>query len=473
MAICLLFIVIFLVLYRLNQEYFFDYDSFYNLEISTSLAASGKYATSPHNFFDVQITTGPTLLVPVAIAFGLFGQNLNSIYLVLASINSLFITSIILIPLLLHRSSRAIFIYPLISVFFILYFIKTVYAFEVVGETLGVLFLLWGFFFAFRAGEIRNKVFYLISGILLGLSVVTKLLDIILIVPVVYLPFYFHHKKILGYLKYLVFGLLLPILIWNFYIFATLGGFDQYIEYLKGWYQFVTEYSTYYLAPDGDRIKSDSLSGYFGTLLLTILFIISSVVSIKRHLKPRYFVLLKVFLISVLFGIFYFLVMDRTAMDRHLYPATLLLASTLAVFTVLLIHSHKRGDSKVFFPLLFLALTLCSLLWRGNRPLSERFIWSNDQRGAYCEFRQKINKLQKTGLSIDPQDSKKYLQPFSDFCDDGLTLSPSSQNKFYRVKENYELDGLDRETYVDTECVEKTQSVYRIGYTNIIACEAK
>lgn len=59
-----------------------SYDEAYNLQVSTHLAATGSYATDGSLWgaaaepFDVYISTGPTVLVPVAGLFALFGNSL-------------------------------------------------------------------------------------------------------------------------------------------------------------------------------------------------------------------------------------------------------------------------------------------------------------------------------------------------------------------------------------------------------------
>lgn len=145
------------------------------LVAARTLAQTGFYATQSVDglkLFDAMVTTGPTVIAPVALVFKLFGVGLAQARLVA-------VVYLLLGALGLFRVANQLY-GNAVGTLSILVFASLgeagaiVNGRNVLGEIAAITYLLWGaslFVSAQQTGRIR---FYLLSGLLLGLAVLTK-----------------------------------------------------------------------------------------------------------------------------------------------------------------------------------------------------------------------------------------------------------------------------------------------------------
>lgn len=200
------------------------YDDAYNLQVSQNIAKRGIYATNGAVFygkpvlFDYHITTGPTLLIPIALFIKLFGSTIiaSRIVPILVLIAFFAVLYLYLRQLVASKKIDAHLLFAayvlLASLVFALGSIDNL-LFSSVGELLGLTFLLSG-------GILLKKYHLFSSGLLIGLAVLTKTIYAMAI-PITLLLVYAHtqgglKQKILAIAKNLS-GIIVPALLFEIY----------------------------------------------------------------------------------------------------------------------------------------------------------------------------------------------------------------------------------------------------------------
>jgi hypothetical protein len=228
----------------------FSFDGAMNAQVARNLNRGLGYATSYpiHILFDGKIQTGPTVLLPVALFFKLFGESffsgllVNAIYLFLTATGILF---------LLRKCLKLAYIYTFFALFsFILTPSLFSYGFGLYGEIPALSFLILStiFFSRFYRSHSYSSVFF--SGLALGLSVLTKTV-MLLTIPSILLVFLTNSlgevnnvgclkKKVVGWLQILlkplfIFmgGFLIPLVSFEIYK-VNLMGVSEYLSWWKG-----------------------------------------------------------------------------------------------------------------------------------------------------------------------------------------------------------------------------------------------
>ena len=167
-----------------------DFDSAYNLNVARNLSKHGLYATSTYEgyqMFDSNISTGPTVILPISMAFSLLGIDLWVARLVMVGYLALFIAiSFFTISYLLSRRT---------AILSVVLFLTTNAFFEigtgVLGEIPALCFLLGGilsyhkFLTRKDVSNLRSMKYALLSGMLWGLAILTKRQFVFVILAVV------------------------------------------------------------------------------------------------------------------------------------------------------------------------------------------------------------------------------------------------------------------------------------------------
>jgi 4-amino-4-deoxy-L-arabinose transferase-like glycosyltransferase len=181
-----------LLIYQLPNWPVIWFDEGVNLQVSKNLAQLNQYGiASSDGFrpFDPWVTTGPTVLVPIALAFKLMGIGLLQARLVMALYSLLTVFFFFLLAEHLFGTKVAL----LSSLLLLVSPVGTGMLGDtsgtflglsrmVMGEIPALLFILVGTLSWFRWLDMSNKFFLLNSGIMFGLAFVTKPQTLLIIV---------------------------------------------------------------------------------------------------------------------------------------------------------------------------------------------------------------------------------------------------------------------------------------------------
>jgi 4-amino-4-deoxy-L-arabinose transferase-like glycosyltransferase len=153
----------------------FHFDEFFFLDAARTLAIHGQYATFSNGQlhpFDPYLSTGPTVIVPIALAFRLFGVDYLVARLVMVALMPLLFALVYLTTRELHGRVAAV-----VAAGFLLCVPDLwLYALTVLGEVPATLFLLAAVLAMVRGERARSRLpHYALAGALLGLAVLTKL----------------------------------------------------------------------------------------------------------------------------------------------------------------------------------------------------------------------------------------------------------------------------------------------------------
>jgi hypothetical protein len=186
----LLIIILFLILLLFKYFIYFPlgFDGAYNLEIPKNLYLSGEYKTNIAPF-DVFITTGYPVLLPIFLSFKIFGLGLIQAKIIMFAFFILFIFSLFLIFKIYIGYRLIIFLSLLTTLVLFFGFVpgSMHFIFEVIGELPALTFFLLSLL-SFRYGYRQNKrlskkwMYFALSGLLLGFAVETKIIMILSLV---------------------------------------------------------------------------------------------------------------------------------------------------------------------------------------------------------------------------------------------------------------------------------------------------
>jgi hypothetical protein len=209
------------------------YDEGVNLQAAANLARGIGYgllyddAGALHPF-DVQLTTGPTVIGPVALSFALFGVGLPEGRVVM-------LVYALLAALGLYHAGRRLY-GPQVGLVAVLLLCAADEAGpastrDVVGEVAGFAYFAWGVCLLASAEADSQFTSYASAGLLLGLAVVTKA-QFGLVLPALVVAWSMSRKTPVQKLAATVAALTLPVAAWQTVEFALLGR-DAIIPHLR------------------------------------------------------------------------------------------------------------------------------------------------------------------------------------------------------------------------------------------------
>jgi len=158
------------------------FDDAFNVQIPVSLVRSGRYETTYHQptLFDYRISTGPTVLVPVAAVLALLEPTYWSVRLPMALYLLAYILGLErLSRRLAARPERAWMPFLMMLAGFVLVPSGLATSAQVLGSLPAAAFFLWGIEVMSRALERGRTATAVAAGVLLGLAVVTKLIALL------------------------------------------------------------------------------------------------------------------------------------------------------------------------------------------------------------------------------------------------------------------------------------------------------
>lgn len=189
---------VFLASYRLSENPPTWLDEGTITQVSINLAKSGVYGiqTAPHHFISTDfLTTSFPVIYPVAASFSLFGITILNARLVMV----LFMALLCALSYLLIRSlaTEKKYALSLFSLFLLVTFAPLYgHGKNVLGEVPGLMFFVASLVLLYRAEKYPNLWLWALSGALAGLSMATKPIYLLIIVPSAFLIFLIQRKHI-------------------------------------------------------------------------------------------------------------------------------------------------------------------------------------------------------------------------------------------------------------------------------------
>jgi len=278
-------------LYQISDYPRMWYDEGVFSMVAANLATYRHYATtiiSGHQFldFDPGITTGPTLILPVAAMYMLFGVNILSGRLVSIVYLAGFLIMFYLLAKKLFGEDVALLSF--VSIFltrFILIPLK--WGRFVMGEVPAIFFLLLGLFLHSGAEESSRKYMYVLAGLAYGLSILTKEYVILFLFPALLLDLILSKRR-MNDTFLMLFAAMIPVTLFYCVKFSLLGGVfitntlgkGSFIEefFSPSFIPFNTLFSIYITVPIVialalfKKIRGRNFSGAESLLLLIVIF---------------------------------------------------------------------------------------------------------------------------------------------------------------------------------------------------------
>ncbi len=167
-------LVLFLATWRVSVVPTPWYDEGVNLQAARTLAQTGRYGViydaEPH-LFDLQLTTGPTVIAPVAAVLRASGGGLREARLVMAAYILLAVLGVYRLAQDVYGSGTGLLA---VLVLCAAGDASPVFARAVVGEIAALAFLVWGFVVLARARRSGRVLHYAAAGALFGCAILTK-----------------------------------------------------------------------------------------------------------------------------------------------------------------------------------------------------------------------------------------------------------------------------------------------------------
>lgn len=285
----------------------FHYDEAYNIQIPLHLKSSFQYATFD-SVFDMNITTGPTVLIPAAFFYHSSHPTLPR---VVTAIYSLIFLIYILKNFFTNRIEK-IFYLILINITPLFFLFSTV----ILGEIPGFVLL----FFCYIALS-RSK--YLVAGLLLALSIITKNIYILGVFPlIIQLILAFYNTKTIPfkYYKRFFIGFIAVFIIWGLYTFYQFNfNLSLYSQYLSDAVSFTRSRGHYQL---GAIEKRFSMIAYTlnigGAFFIFMMLFIAGFVGIKN----KQFSVRSLSIFTIVY-LLYYVLFGATNWYRHFFPSIL------------------------------------------------------------------------------------------------------------------------------------------------------
>lgn len=223
---------------KINTEAL-GFDDGWILQAPQNLSDKGIYASNGSLFegtdklFDVYLSTGPAVTVPIAAVFKIFGAGVFQARIVMAIF---FLSAIILAGIYVYSQTKSL--YAIFGPMIILLLTSPPIDFHlyILGEIPAIAFTL-GSLFAWS----KNK--YILAGVFAGLSFSSKTIMFFMIIAgflVLGLRLIRHWRKIQKPLLQLgswTLGVVIPVIIWETFKFIQLGG--TFAAYKQNWREFL------------------------------------------------------------------------------------------------------------------------------------------------------------------------------------------------------------------------------------------
>ncbi len=241
--------VAFLLLYRL--PYYstagFDEGAFFN--VARTFAREGVYAEASqagYRYTGPVASTGPTVILPVALVYRLFGVGIPQGRAVVVAYGALALIALYGLAALV-TDWRGALLAVILAVVGIDLLMPALLRGEHTGEGPGLFFLLAGLWFWLRPGE-RRWYTLLGVGVLMGLSSITKYQNAVFVLPALLLAWIvdlvWYRRR--GWRYFVVPGIVAGVIFfaWMYYILFLLGGADRAV------------------ASDAQGVQAATLTGY-------------------------------------------------------------------------------------------------------------------------------------------------------------------------------------------------------------------
>ena len=216
-----------ILLYLINYNYVsLDYDEFFNLQIPKNMAENGIYATYynlEYHLFDPLITTGPSTLLPIFLAFKTFGVDYLTARYIMAIFSVLMISMIYNITTKFFGSFVALFSSILVMLIpgFLLQGVKAL------GEFPAVLYFVIGIYLLCLAEKSNTKVNLFCAGVLFAFSVLSKQIFILVFFPILFYCLILKNNLLTR--MSLISSFLTTLILFELYKLYCMG-FENYLE---------------------------------------------------------------------------------------------------------------------------------------------------------------------------------------------------------------------------------------------------
>lgn len=484
----------------------FSFDGAMNAQVARNLNRGFGYVTSyPYQIlFDGKIQTGPTVLLLVALFFKVFGESffsgllVNALYLFLTATGLLYLSK---------KSLNLTYVYTFIALFtFILTPSLFSYGFGLYGEIPALSFLLFSTIILNKFFKFRAPYFAFLSGLALGLSVLTKTVMLISL-PSIFLVFLLNfleetrniglpQKNWMRLLSKPLFlfmtGFLVPIALFEIYkiklmgttnyliqwkgllieILGQAGITDRYGETLGVYDKLLNHLTLFH--------KYTGISPLILTLLLT--FTTISLVGLLYYRKQSEFlksqtptinVLAVITLVSTSYFVWWLLITpSQKAWYRRIFNGTVLLEISTIIATALITKILSSIKMRHRIPLIFLIhlplLTmLIGFLLHGSYHNLFISFYSTTEKTAIYNIANVINSLPKEskfygmGWWQAPAISFAANKDFSDLFRSPEILIPGEKKRSFLVADYHTLILAPKELNDTLD-----QFIYKIIYQN-------
>lgn len=369
-------LVLFLFLWRLDvyPAPWFDEGAYMN--VARTLVEDGVYAersSDGYRFNGAVISTGPTVILPMAAVFALLGVSVATGRLVMAVYGVLTLLMVFLLARRLLPDWRYALTALVLALLSWSNWMPLVFR-TVLGEgpaTFFVLTALWAWFAPGRAGTGRLVV----VGLLLGLACVTKVQFMLILGPVVALALLLDlvWYRRLGWRWFLVPGVVMSLVLsaWmgTAYLLLGEGIRDQVADFATTGSTATLSYFTFNLASIGVNLLG-VMAGHAFSGLLIIAAMVVGVLGLPRSAEGQRWGLLTTLLASSMFA---YLTVTGVAPDQNRMAIPLYLFGSLAMARMLFellgryrlswlgaVNAARSGELSltVFRPLLFVGFGL-------------------------------------------------------------------------------------------------------------------
>lgn len=337
----------------------FDYDEALGLIMAKIIYLTGTYSTYD-KLFDPVITIGATVYFPIVLIFN-FG-NIFLPRLIIFAYSLLFIY-IVTAKILKSEASKIIFLFLLCVTPYFFYFSS-----HVLGEVPAIFLSLAGLYL------LSNKKYFL-SGLFLMLSIFTKSIFLLSLVPAAYLLFI--DRKELNIKKLIIFVTpfvlitagweLYKLISFNFSIHKYYDSIYQLLRYNKGLTKVHFEYFF-------DRLFM--LRGTFGINGIVMLFSLFSV-SIISFFKSKSKLIRSLAIFTFIY-LFYYFFLGSTSWCRHFFPAFILFVIVISDLAI----SVRKTFLSVIPAVILVGLSLSSPIDNQDYLYKQNLLPIFDQVGS-------------------------------------------------------------------------------------------
>jgi 4-amino-4-deoxy-L-arabinose transferase-like glycosyltransferase len=372
-----------------------DFDEAFNLQIPLRLVEDHRYASLylDEPYFDPNITTGPTVLLPIALGFQIFGINYFVARLVMLLYFLGFTLSLYFFSLSFLSSETAATLFTILIVVGIPLFPSSIH---VLGEVPAVFYLIIGLL-----AMDRKRWFF--SGFLLGLAALTKAIALFMVFALiaawiwqVFLVFKQREKFSFRPLFNSLIGAALPLVGWEAVKLLTLGR-GEYAGYLERFFGFfrdqtvVTRFTNiaYQLTVFTEVIRP------FPTFLFLVMLLLSLCLHARKYWKCVYSSGQVTFFYILLYMLWWVFISSQNWW-RHLLP--LYFFALLMVSWVIheMLREHSSLISRWTMPrqiLAIIALSFFVLAMVGNICQTITLFKGLFQRDAIAMQREVANEV--------------------------------------------------------------------------------